>query len=204
MARTNLSIDRKVFEEFAHQVEKRNMTMFAYANESLSVMSKIAAEGGDPSSLYSVWKVTTILKEADAIMLPSDFFEDLLDELYASDRQRLLDRFRALGSSLVGLLKIFADDVANLGALAKEFSFMVPIKHFSLSKGPNGDIKVDVVGAGKRMAAAECSSEFLKGILNGYGYSVVKEDLHPGVMRFWAEMKTMPTNMMFSTAEAYP
>lgn len=201
MARTNLSIDRRVFEEFANQVERKNMTMFAYANESLSVMAKVAAEGGDPSSLYSIWKVTTILKEADAIMLPSDFLEELLEELYVTDKRRLLDRFHALGASLVGLLRIFADDVANLGALAKEFSFMVPIKHISMSKDPNGDIQVDVVGAGKRMAAAECSSEFLKGVLGGYGYSVTKEDLHPGVMRFWAQKKSMATNMVFA-AEA--
>jgi len=201
MARTNLSIDRKVFEEFATQVEKRNMTMFAYANNSLSVISKIAAEGGDPASLYSIWRVTNILKEADAIMLPSDFLEDLLEELYVSDKQRLLDRFRDLGVSLVGFVKIFADDVTSLAALAKEFSFFVPIKHFSLTKGLNGDIQVDVVGAGKRMAAAECSSEFLRGILSGYGYSVTKEDLHPGVMRFWAQRKSLPRAEVFSAAE---
>lgn len=197
MARTNLSIDRSIFEEFATQVEKRNMTMFAFANESLSVISKIAADGGDPSELYSIWKVTTILKEADAITLPSGFVEQLIEELYVLDKQRLLDHFHELGNSLVGLLKIFAEDVSSLTALAKEFGFIVPIKRFSLSNGVNGNIQVDVVGAGRSIATTECSSEFLKAVLNGYGYSVSKEDIHPGAIRLWGQKRSLPASEPF-------
>ncbi len=198
MARTNLSIDRNVFEEFATQVEKRNMTMFAFANESLSVISKIAAEGGDPSSLYSIWKVVSILKEADAITLPSDFVEQLIEELYVSDKERLLRHFSDLGASLVGLLKIFAEDANSLSALAKEFGFIVPIKRFTLSNGGNGNIQVDVVGAGKSMATTECSTAFLKAVLNGYGYSVFKEDLHPGAIRIWSQKRSQAVTEVFS------
>ncbi len=198
MARTNLSIDRNVFDEFATQVEKRNMTMFAFANESLSVISKIAAEGGDPSSLYSIWKVVSILKEADAITLPSDFVEQLIEELYISDKERLLQHFTDLGASLVGLLKIFAEDANSLSALAKEFGFIVPIKRFTLSNGGNGNIQVDVVGAGKSMATTECSTAFLKAILNGYGYLVFKEDLHPGAIRIWSQKRSQAVAEVFS------
>ncbi len=190
MARTNLSIDRTVFEEFAAEAGRRNMTMFAFANESLAAISKISAEGGDPSSIYSVWKVVSILKEADAITLPSDFVEELIEELYSADKERLLQHFADLGASLVGLLKIFADDAASLTALAKEFGFIVPIKRFSLSNGNNGNIEVDVVGAGKSIATTECSTAFLKAVLNGYGYSVVKDDLHPGAIRLWGQKRS--------------
>ncbi len=190
MARTNLSIDRNVFEEFADQVEKRNMTMYAFANESLSVISKVAAEGGDPSSLYSIWKVVNILKEADAITLPSDFVEQLIDELYAADKERLLQHFSELGASIVGLLKIFAEDATSLSALAKEFGFIVPIKRFTLTNGGNGNIRVDVVGAGKSMATTECSTAFLKAVLNGYGYTVSKEDIHPGAIRILSQKRS--------------
>lgn len=202
MARTNLSIDRNVFEEFAAQVEKRNMTMFAFANESLSVISKIAAEGGDPASLYSVWKVTTILKEADAITLPSGFVEDLIEELYSTNKERLLEHFRDLGGSLVGLLKIFAEDVTSLSGLAKEFGFIVPLKRFSMSNGVNGNIQVDVVGAGKTMATTECSCEFLKAVLSGYGYSVIKADLHPGAIRLWGQKRSLTKSEAFIAAPA--
>ncbi len=202
MARTNLSIDRDVFTEFAAQVERRNMTMFAFANESLTVISKIAAEGGDPSSLYSIWKVVSILKEADAITLPSDFVEELIEELYVADKGRVLQHFSELGASMVGLLKIFADDATSLSALAKEFGFIVPIKRFSLSNGGNGNIQLDVVGAGRSMATTECSTAFLKAVLNGYGYSVTKEDLHPGAIRIWGQKRSQTMAEVFPAPQA--
>jgi hypothetical protein len=204
MARTNLSIDREVFEDFAAQAARKNMTMFAFANESLSIVSKIASEGGDPSSLYSMWKVNSILKQADAITLPSDFAEVLIEELYAEDRQRLLKHFRDLGDSMVGLLRMFADDVRSLSMLAKEFGFVVPIKRFSLSDGASGNIQVDVVGAGRSMAVVECSCEFLKAVLNGYGYSVTREDLHPGTMRLWGQKKSSIRSEAFAGAAVSP
>ena len=202
MARTNLSIDREVFREFAAQVERRNMTMFAFANESLTAVSKIAAEGGDPSSLYSIWKVVSILKEADAITLPSDFVEILIEELYVRDKRRVLQHFSDLGASMVGLLKIFADDATSLTALAKEFGFIVPIKRFSLSNGGTGNIQLDVVGAGRSMATTECSTAFLKAVLNGYGYSVFKEDLHPGAIRLWGQKRSQAVTEVFPAAQA--
>ena len=52
MARTNLSIDRQVFEEFAAEAERRKMTLFAFANESLSAVAKISQEGGNPEEFY--------------------------------------------------------------------------------------------------------------------------------------------------------
>ena len=76
MGRTSLSIDRAVFDEFAAQVARRNMTLFAFSNECLSAMAKITAEGGDPSELYNVWKELSILKEAEDVTLPSGFYEE--------------------------------------------------------------------------------------------------------------------------------
>ena len=114
MARVNLSIDREVFDAFANQVVKRNMTLYAFANECLSAMSKISEEGGDPAELYDVWKVLSILKEAEVVTLPSGFVEVLIQELYQSNKAGLLKHFRELGEQMVGLLTVFADDVPTL------------------------------------------------------------------------------------------
>ena len=203
MSRTNLSIDRTVFEEFSAQVGRRNMTLFAFANESLTAVSKIAAEGGNPSDIYSIWKVVSILKEVDAISLPSSFVEGLIADLYETDKERLLARFRELGTSMVGMLKIFAGDVSSLTKLAKDFGFIVPIKHFTLSNGGNGDIHVDVIGTGKTMQATECSNEFLKAVLDGYGYTVLKEDIHPGALRLWGQKRSQPRTEEFVTPEVW-
>jgi hypothetical protein len=206
MARVNLSIDREVFGEFANQVNKRNMTLYAFANECLSAMSKIAEEGGDPAELYNVWKVLSILKEAEVVTLPSGFLESLILELYKTDKAILLKHFRELGEQMVGLLTVFADDVPTLAKLARDFTFVVPIKHFSVTNGTNshdGNLRIDVVGAGKSIESTECSSEFLKAVIEGYGYSVVKEDLHPGTIRLYCQARNHANREVLAAAQSW-
>jgi hypothetical protein len=187
MVRTNLSIDKGVFEEFAAEADRRKMTLFAFANESLAAITKISQEGGNPDEFYKIWRVLTILREVDVITLPSDFVEDFIERLYKADPAATKSRFRDLGTSIVGLLKIAAEDIEDLTPLAKDFGFFIPIKHFDLKSSKDGRIQVDVVGAGKAIQTTECSCEFLKAILAGYGYAVTKEELHPGTMRLQAE-----------------
>jgi len=187
MVRTNLSIDKGVFEEFAAEADRRKMTLFAFANESLSAITKISQEGGNPDEFYKIWRVLTILREVDVITLPSDFVEDFIERLYKADPSLTKARFRELGTSIVGLLKIAAENIEDLAPLAKDFGFFIPIKHFDLRSSKDGRIQVDVVGAGKAIQTTECSCEFLKAVLAGYGYIVTKEELHPGTMRLQAE-----------------
>ena len=188
MVRTNLSIDKEVFEEFAAEADRRNMTLYAFANESLSAISKISQEGGSPEEFYRIWRVLSILRQVDVITLPSDFVDDLIERQYKADPQLTKAKFRELGTSIVGLLKMAAENVEDLASLAKDFGFFVPIKHFGL-QSRDGRVQVDVVGAGKTIETTECSAEFMKAIFAGYGYAVTREELHPGTMRLQAEKK---------------
>ena len=186
LARTNLSIDKEVFEEFASEADRRRMTLFAFANEALSAITKISREGGDPEDFYRIWRVISILREVDVITLPSDFVDGLIESQYNADADGTKAKFRQLGESLVGLLKMAAEDLENLAPLAQDFGFFVPIKHFEL-RNREGKVIVDVVGAGKAIETTRCSSEFLKAILTGYGYVTTKEELHPGTIRLIAQ-----------------
>jgi len=163
------------------------MTLFAFANESLSAITKISQEGGNPEEFYKIWRVLSILRQVDVITLPSDFVEDLIESQFKSDSSATKAKFRELGTSLVGLLKMAAENLEDLSPLAKDFGFFIPIKHFSLTSLKSGLMQLDVVGAGKAMPTTECSAEFLKAIINGYGYAVTKEELHPGTIRLLAE-----------------
>jgi hypothetical protein len=187
MVRTNLSIDKAVFEEFAAEADRRKMTLFAFANESLAAITKISREGGNPDEFYKIWRVLSILRQVDVITLPSDFVDDLIERLYRVDSAATRTRFRELGASLVGLLKMAAESIEDLGPLARDFGFFIPIKHFALTAPKPGMVQVDVVGAGKAIETTQCSAEFLKAIIEGYGYAVVREDLHPGTIRLVAE-----------------
>lgn len=187
MVRTNVSVDKAVFDEFAAEADRRKMTLFAFANESLSAITKISQEGGSPDEFYKIWRVLSILRQVDVITLPSDFVEDLIERQYRTDSAITKARFRDLGTSLVGLLKMAAENIEDLSPLAKDFGFFIPIKHFNLTSSRDGRVQVDVVGAGKGMETTECSAEFLKSILVGYGYTVTKQELHAGTIRLMAQ-----------------
>ena len=187
MTRSSLSVDSGVADEFSLQAERAGKTLYAFANESLSAITKISQEGGNPEEFYKIWRVLSILRQVDVITLPSDFVDDLIERLYKVDSAGTKAKFKELGSSLVGLLRMAAENIEDLAPLAKDFGFIIPIKRFALTLPKPGLVQVDVVGAGKAIETTQCSAEFLKAILEGYGYAIIKEELHPGTIRLVAE-----------------
>jgi hypothetical protein len=186
MARTNISVDQGVFNEFSAEAERQNKTLFAFANESLSLVAKVAAEGGNPADLYNVWRSTALLKQIDVITLPSDFVDELITRLCSDDKTATLKMFSDLGSRLVSVLKIAAGDIQDLSKLARDFGGLLPIKQLTFKAQPaKGDLEIDVVGAGRRLESTECAKEFLVSIVRGYGYSVTKQEVNVGTIRLW-------------------
>ena len=186
MARTNISVDQVVFDEFSEQAAKQNKTLFAFANEALTAISKVSSEGGNPTDLYKFWTALTLLKQVDVITLPSDFIDELIARQYSFDKKNLLKMFSDLGSQIVGVLKIAASDLDQLEGLARDFFALIPIKKFKITKLDDSTIEVAVVGAGRKIESTECSSEFLKSILAGYGYTPLTTDINIGTIRMQA------------------
>ena len=185
MARTNISVDKNVFEAFSAEAERQNKTLFAFANEALSVVTKIAEEGGSPADMYSIWHSFALLKQVDVVTLPADFVDEVTADLYAADRGRTLKMFSDLGSRLVSLLKIFAEDLPDLVRVEKDFKGLLPIKQMTIKELSRGAYEIDVIGAGRRIESTECAREFLLSIVRGYGYSVGKQDTNVGTIRLW-------------------
>jgi len=192
MARTNISVDQEIFSEFSGEAERQNKTLFAFANESLSVVTKVASEGGSPSDLYSMWRSVTLLKQFDVITLPADFVDDVTAELYASHKEATLKRFSEIGSRFVTVLKIFAPELSDLTAVEKDFRGLLPIKQLAIKDQGKGSFEIDVVGAGRRIESTECAREFLIAIVRGYGYTVTRQETNIGTIRLWATSRGLP------------
>lgn len=186
MARTNISVDQTVFDEFSSQAQTQNKTLFAFANEWLSIDAKLSKDGWLPSKIEGIAHSISLLKEMDVITLPSDFVDELIARQYKADKDGLLQMFREMGSGLVGLLKIATPDLDGLSELAKEFMVLLPVKQFKVIKDDAKNIEVDIVGAGRKKESAECTFQFLEAILDGYGYSVSKHETGVGLLRIWA------------------
>lgn len=189
MARTNISVDQLVFDEFSSEAQRQNKTLFAFANETLSTMAKITAEGGNPLDLYKMWRAVSLLKQFDVITLPSDFIDELISKDYARDKEGTLKMFSVLGSQIVGVLKIAAEDLDELSELVRNFAGLLPVKKFTLAAKDDNKVEISVVGAGRKIESTECALEFLTSILNGYGYSVTKKEVNVGTIRIWASRR---------------
>ncbi|MEM0118432.1 MAG: hypothetical protein QXX17_02140 [Conexivisphaerales archaeon] len=192
MARINLSVDEKVFEEFSYQAQRQNKTLFAFANESLSVISKVSSEGGSPQQLEELWKVSTVCRQVDVMTLPVDFLDILVEKLYEYDKEWTLDAFSQLGSSLVGLFKMVVGNVEELDSLAKDFALILPIKRFKITRINDSSIQIDVIGAGRKIYSTECSFEFLKSLLSGYGWDITEKEIGVGTIRAVATRRNYP------------
>ena len=79
-------------------------------------------------------------------------------------------------------MKMAAPDVGQLAVLAKEFAQIIPTKRIDIRTDGN-TVDVDIVGAGRRIETTECSFEFVKAILIGYGYRITSQDVGIGVIR---------------------
>lgn len=189
MARSNLSVDSGVFEDFSFQTRRQNKTLFAFANETLASVCKICNEGGTVAELYPMWRSVSILKQMDVMTLPADFLDSLIEKLYAADKEGLLKMFWDLGANLVGMLKIAAEDIEVLEGLAKDLSLLLPIKKLKITHLENGEIEIGIAGAGKKIESTECSAEFIKAVLYGYGYAMASQEVGPGTIRMVARKR---------------
>lgn len=182
MTRSSISVDTNISEEFSLQAERAGKTLYTFANEWLNAASKISAEGGTAYELVGNWSIFSILKQVDVITLPADFVEDLIANLYTLEKEKLLETFSNLGSNLVNIMKMAAPEVAQLTVLAKQFAGIIPTKRIDI-KTKGNEIEVDIVGAGRRIETTECSFEFVKAILIGYGYRLTSHEVGIGVIR---------------------
>jgi len=186
MPRNSISVESNVADEFSLQAELAGKTLYTFANEWLQAAANISAEGGTANEVVGNWRIFSVLRQVDVITLPADFVELLIANLYVLEKDNLFKTFNKLGSDLVSLMKMAAPDIGQLTVLAKEFAQIIPTKRIDITKSDSNAIQVDIVGAGRRIETTECSFEFVKAILSGYGYRITSQDVGIGVIRIRA------------------
>ena len=182
MTRSSISVETNISDEFSLQAERAGKTLYTFANEWLEAASRISSEGGTAEEIVGNWRIFSVLKQVDVITLPAEFVEELIADLYALQKETLFQKFGKLGSDLVSLMKMAAPDIGQLTLLAKQFAGIIPTKTIDIKTEGNA-IQVDIVGAGWRIETTECSFEFVKAILIGYGYRMTSKEIGIGVIR---------------------
>lgn len=184
--RANISLEKTVFDNFSAQAALEGKTLYSFTNEWLDAAARISAEGGQAKDVFKLWHSIAILRQIDVITLPSDFVDEMIEKLSAKDRAGLLAAFSELGTKLVAIFKIVAGDLDGLSELARDFTVFIPIKRFEIKKKDGSSVEIAIIGAGKKIESTECSFEFIKAILNGYGYNISSHEVSVGTIRLTA------------------
>jgi hypothetical protein len=190
MTRSSLSVESGVADDFSLQAERSGKTLYAFANEWLDAASKISAQGGNAKEIVGYWQILAVLKQVDIITLPADFVEDLISSVYQKEKEHLFKTFSDLGANLVGLMKMVAPDMEKLAELAREFAVVIPTKRIEILRPDGNAIQVNIIGAGRRIETTECSFEFVKSIVLGYGYNITSQEIGVGVIRIRATKRS--------------
>jgi len=182
MPRTSLAVDDSVAQELANLARERKMTLYALVNETLGTCAKLIKEGADIKTLENLWLIHKLLTEIETVVVPADFMDYLLSELWKYDNKTLMERFKQLGIEISSLLKLYARDVNELLELAQTYIKYLPVKNLDIKFVGNGVYEISFVGVGRRIESTKCAAEFVKGLLSSYNAEVLEEQISRGVI----------------------
>ena len=189
MPRTSLAVDDAVAQELANLAKEKKMTLYALVNEALDTCARLMKDGADIKTLENLWLIHKILTEIETVVIPADFMDSLIAEIWQHNRDGLLERFRTLGSELSNLLRLYAKDIDELFELARTYVKYLPVKNLETRFVGNGVYEINLVGVGRRIESTTCVAEFLKSVLSNYGSEILEENIAKGVIQLKIRQK---------------
>jgi len=183
MARMSLAVESSLGEELSQMAKKKNMTLYALTNEIIEAGLEAMNEGMDLEFLRDLWKTYRVLRDFDAILLPSEFMDSLLSRLYDKDREFLLNSFYKLGREVGKYLKILADTPEQLFQLGHKLLKFYPLKTVNVKNTGPETYEVSAFGVGGTIESTQCVFELAKGIFEEFKLRIEESDISKGLLR---------------------
>ncbi|MEM3808249.1 MAG: hypothetical protein QW413_06640 [Nitrososphaerota archaeon] len=183
MARMSLAVESTLGEELSQLAKKKNMTVYALTNEIIEAGLEVINEGVELDFLKDLWKTYRILKDFDAILLPSEFMDSLLSRLYEKDREFLLSSFYRLGREVGRYLKILADTPEQLFELGHKLLRFYPLKTVNIKNIGPSVYEVNAFGVGGTIESTQCVFELARGIFEEFRLKIIDSEVSKGLIR---------------------
>ncbi len=186
MPRTNISIADEVADRLSAEAMRRNKTLYAFANESLEAVISVCRQSGEPSEVVPSWKLGKMLKEVDAVPIPGDLVEKILKKLFETDRDWLMKVWGAEGKRIGSYLQMGYQELPQLSEAAVEFQGLLPLKRVEVRSlgdpSSKGRMVLRAVGVGLSEESTACAEQFVRGIVESYGWSVKGSKVAEGIL----------------------
>ncbi len=183
MGRMSLAVESNIGEELSQLAKKKNMTLYALTNEIIEAGIEAINEGIDIDFLRDLWKTYRILRDFDAILLPSEFMDNLLSKLYEKDRDFLLNSFYKLGREVGKYIRILADTPEQLFQLGNKLLKFYPLKTVNIKNIGPGLYEVNAFGVGGVIESTQCVFELAKGIFEEFRLRIIESEVSKGLLR---------------------
>lgn len=176
-------MESELGEELSQLAKKKNMTLYALTNEIIEAGLEAINEGMDLNFLKDLWKTYRVLKDFDAILLPSEFMDSILSRLYEKDREFLLNSFYKLGREVGKYLRILADTPDQLFELAYKLLKFYPLKTVNIRNLGPSLYEINAFGVGGTIESTECVFELARGIFEEFKLKIVESEISKGLLR---------------------
>ncbi len=187
--RTTLAVKREVAEKLSELAKERKSSVYALASSILEQGVAVVRESGSDTVISNLWRVYKVLRDTDAVVLPSYFMDALIKELYSHDRKRLFSLFGQLGRDIGLLMKTYASSFEELVSLATLFSYFFPLKRIEIKDLGKDGLEISVVGVGESIETTEAVSVTAREMLSVYGIEVVNQTITRGMIKFVVKPK---------------
>ncbi len=181
--RTTLAVRRDVAEKLSELARERRSTVYSLASSILEQGIQVVRESGSDTVISNLWRVYKILRDADAVVLPSYFMDELIRELYNHDKKKLFSLFSQLGRDVGLLMKTYASSFEELVSLATLFSYFFPLKRVELKNLGKDGVEISVVGIGESVETTQAVSVAAKEMLSVFGVEVLNQSVSRGVIK---------------------
>ncbi|MEM2024325.1 MAG: hypothetical protein QXG69_06015 [Candidatus Caldarchaeum sp.] len=183
MVRASLAVDAEVAEALSKLAEEKHMTLYSLTNQILKTSLELIRENLEIQDLKNLLTAYWILRDLDAVVLPSDFMDTLIAELYTKDRESVLKKFRQLGKDVGKYLKVHANSFEELLQLGRTVGRFFPLKKLEVKYISHNTYEIAIVGVGGRFESTQCVFEAMKGILDEYGLTTSEETITKGLIK---------------------
>ncbi|MDW8041318.1 MAG: hypothetical protein RMJ75_00735 [Nitrososphaerota archaeon] len=181
--RTTIAVRKDLLDQLSALAKERRMSVYALSNSILEQALDVIKESESDRVIINLWRVHKILRDFDAVVVPSYFMDKLVTEFYKLDKERLLAAFAQLGKDVGTLARDYANTFDELVSLSTLFVYFFPLKRIELKEIGNGLKEITIVGAGGTPEATEAIYEALREILNSYGVKVVNYSISRGLIK---------------------
>ncbi len=188
--RTTLAVRKDVAERLSELARERKSSIYALASSILEQGIQVVRESGSDSVISNLWRVYKILRDADAVVLPSYFMDALIKELYNHDKKKLFSLFSQLGRDVGLLMKTYVSSFEELVSLAALFSYFFPLKRIEIRDLGKDGMEISVVGVGESIETTEAVTVAAKEMLSVFGIEVVSQTVSRGMMKLVVRPKS--------------